>query len=387
MNTKMLLFFSSFLTIFILVHIYLFLRGWQALPNKFFLKVAFTVVFSTFSISFIIGMFLGDKLPIPVTTFLQNVGFIWLGAAVYFLIITAMFDLIRLLNHFIHFYPQRIISHYPMIKFLCFIITIIGVGILLIIGNIRFRNPVVQNMSLKVGKKVDSLQTLRIVAISDIHLGYTIQEAQLSKYIHKINELDPDIVLIAGDVVDRSIKPLIERKTGNMFRSVKAPLGIYAVLGNHEYIGGMKESQAYIENETGIKLLKDTVVKINNSFYIVGRDDRTNPSRKSLSSLTEHLDKTLPVILLDHQPYHLEISENCKVDLQISGHTHNGQIWPLTMLIKNMYEVPYGYKKKGDTHIYVSSGLGLWGPPFRIGSISEFCLIELQFNAASQDEF
>jgi len=112
---------------------------------------------------------------------------------------------------------------------------------------------------------------------------------------------------------------------------------------------------------------------------VVGREDRSNEKRKTLSELVKGLDKKYPTILMDHQPYHLEEAEKNNIDLQISGHTHNGQFFPGNLFVKKIYELGYGYLKKGNSHFYVSSGLGLWGPQYRIGTESELVVVNLRY--------
>jgi hypothetical protein len=114
------------------------------------------------------------------------------------------------------------------------------------------------------------------------------------------------------------------------------------------------------------------------SIQIVGRDDKTNSKRATLREILKDIDREKPIILMDHQPFNLEQAQNEEVDLQLSGHTHNGQFWPGSLIVKWMYELSYGYKSKGDTHYYVSSGIGLWGPKFRIGTKSEIVVIDLK---------
>ena len=133
-----------------------------------------------------------------------------------------------------------------------------------------------------------------------------------------------------------------------------------------------------------IQMLRDSVVKIDDSFYLVGREDRSITSfagkkRKPLEELTKNLEKSLPIILMDHQPFHLEEAQQCGVDLQLSGHTHNGQLWPLNYLIDKIYDIGWGYKLIGKTHYYVSCGIGEWGPPVRTGSVPEIINIHLRF--------
>jgi predicted MPP superfamily phosphohydrolase len=125
-------------------------------------------------------------------------------------------------------------------------------------------------------------------------------------------------------------------------------------------------------------VLRDEVCLVENSFYLVGREDRSSHGRKMLSEIVKNVDKTKPIILMDHQPFQLEDAEQCNIDFQISGHTHNGQFFPGNLLVNKMYEQGYGYLKKGATHYYISSGLGLWGPHYRIGSQSEVVVIKLK---------
>ena len=158
-----------------------------------------------------------------------------------------------------------------------------------------------------------------------------------------------------------------------------APLGVFAITGNHEFYSGVPEEINKYLRAAGVRMLHDSVALVDNSFYLVGRDDRTNPNRMKLSELVKGLQPDLPKILLDHQPYALEQACENDIDLQISGHTHNGQFFPGNLFVKRIFEVAHGYKKKGKTHFYVSSGLGIWGPLYRIGTQSELVEIQLKF--------
>ena len=162
-------------------------------------------------------------------------------------------------------------------------------------------------------------------------------------------------------------------------RNIKTTQGVYAITGNHEYYGENPYATETYLKTAGITYLRDSSVLVNNSFYIVGRDDKTNTNRKTLKDVMRNVDASKPVILLDHQPFHLNEAQENKVDLQISGHTHNGQFFPGNLFVKGMYELAYGYMKKGTTHYYVSSGLGLWGPQYRIGTQSELVVIDLKY--------
>jgi hypothetical protein len=172
---------------------------------------------------------------------------------------------------------------------------------------------------------------------------------------------------------------------GDLLSHLKLPYlpeGNYAITGNHEYIGDLGKTLPYIESK-GIRVLKDEVVSLGNGVQLVGRLDRSaiqgfGKGRASLDSLLDMTDKTRPVILLDHQPYGLSDLAGTPVDLQLSGHTHNGQMWPITYITSKMFELSHGYGKFGNTHVIVSSGFGLWGPRMRLGTRPEIVVITLR---------
>jgi predicted MPP superfamily phosphohydrolase len=243
---------------------------------------------------------------------------------------------------------------------------------------VRFSNPKVVNLNLDIAKKAGNIKSLSIVALSDVHLGEVIRKNMLVKYVELINRQNADVILIAGDLFDRNLHSVERQKMDAELRKLKSKYGVYAILGNHEYYGNLGEAMEAIRR-SGIKLLRDSAVTIDSSFVIVGRDDKTNPRRISLDSILLKVNNQLPLIMLDHQPLQLSQAAKNNIDLQISGHTHNGQIYPMNKIVARMYELGYGYKKTGDTHYYVSSGLGLWGAPIRLGTQSEIVKIQLNF--------
>jgi predicted MPP superfamily phosphohydrolase len=173
--------------------------------------------------------------------------------------------------------------------------------------------------------------------------------------------------------------PVIKQNMAEELRTIKARYGVFAINGNHEHYAETPTATADYLKSAGIKVLRDEVCLVDSSFYIVGRDDRSNSQRKSLAELVKGLNQSMPRILMDHQPNYLEEAEKNGIDLQISGHTHNGQFFPGNFLVKYMNELAYGYSKRGKTHYYVSSGLGLWGPQYRIGTQSELVVINLKY--------
>lgn len=299
--------------------------------------------------------------------------------------------------------------------------------VLLIYGYINYRNPKVEEVAIELGnrsgagggndngKDLWGGKKVRIVAVSDVHLGYATQKRDLQRYVERINSLTPDIILIAGDLIDNSVKPLREQRMQEEIGQLRAPMGIFMVPGNHEYISGMDEAEEFL-GQTPVVLLRDSVAVLPCGVAIVGRDDRSNRERLTVEELlgkisagardeaaTDAADATtagtvvadrtpdgspggerslrtsphLPVILLDHQPYGIAQKDSLGVDVQFSGHTHRGQVWPMSIMVDRMYEQSHGYRKWPNSHVIVSSGLSLWGPPFRIGTNSDLWVINL----------
>ncbi len=215
----------------------------------------------------------------------------------------------------------------------------------------------------------------RIVMLTDLHLGYHNTRAELARWIDIVNDENPDVVLIAGDIIDISVRPLIEEGSAAEFHRLKAP--VYACLGNHEYYSGTPEAQQFYK-DARIHLLSDAATEIDNTITVIGRDDRTNRRRKSVEALMAAADKEKFSILLDHQPYDLERSEKAGIDFQLSGHTHRGQVWPISWVTDAMYECSWGEYFHGNTQYYVSSGIGIWGGRFRIGTQSEYVVATLR---------
>ena len=239
-------------------------------------------------------------------------------------------------------------------------------------GNIHYRNKVRVPLTLITSKPLP--HDYKMVMVSDMHLGFHNRRAELARWVDLINAEHPDMVLIAGDIIDISTRPLVEENMAEEMRRIKAP--VYACLGNHEYYSSEPKARQFYR-EAGIRLLIDSTAVVDSAITIVGRDDRTNPKRKALAQVVGNAPDSTYTIVLDHQPYELEKAEESKVDLQFSGHTHRGQVWPISWITDAIYECSWGAMQRGDTHYYVSSGLGIWGGKFRIGTQSEYVVVTL----------
>jgi predicted MPP superfamily phosphohydrolase len=326
--------------------------------------------------SFIIAAIFETRLPPVIISICENIGGYWMITFLYFLVVVLIADLFRLTDYFFAISPNFIKVNYPEVKLIYFGFVILTLVTFSVIGYIRFSNPKIVELNLNIPKKNNLLQKLSIIVISDVHLGDVIRKNRLEKYVELINNHNPDIILIAGDLFDRNLHSVEKQKMNTVLRQLKAKYGVYAILGNHEYFNNVNRAVLYM-TDSHINVLRDSAVTIDNKFVVIGRDDFSNKHRKSIKDIITGINKDLPLILLDHQPVNLADAVENNIDVQISGHTHNGQIYPFSLLVSKFYELAYGYKRKGNTHFYVSSGLGLWGAPIRLGTQSEIVNIQL----------
>jgi len=378
-----LVFISIVLIIYGLLNTYIFTRFMQCIPIGWQGRVWAIIIFWLLAGSFIVARFMERAYPCDFTEVMTWIGSFWLGAMVYFVLAALLVDFARLVNHFIPFFPQVFYADYQKTKLIALVITTGLVFLTVTAGFINARNPVITLLDLNIAKKIQGSKTLKIAMASDIHLGTLVGKRGASRLVRMINSLHPDIILLAGDLVDEDLKPVIRRNLGETLKNLHAPLGVYAITGNHEYIGGAAVAIAYLTAHK-IKFLSDTIELIDNRFYLAGRDDRdksrfTGKQRKPLAEILKGADPAYPILLMDHQPFQLTKPEELGVDLQLSGHTHHGQMWPFNYITNAIYEISWGYKKKGNTHFYVSSGYGTWGPPIRLGNRPEVVSIALHF--------
>lgn len=331
-------------------------------PGGWVAKAAVMALFLLWMAAAFASMGLRDRASIGLITVLYEVGHPWMIAYLYLLIAFLLADagvLTRLL-------PKAWLSSNGVT-----LGALLGVvAVVLISGGLHYRHKYREELTLHTEKPLE--RPLTVVLASDLHLGYSNRRPELARWIDLINAEKPDLVLFGGDIVDIQLRPLLEGHFADEFARIQAPM--YAVLGNHEYIGQEEESARFLSS-TGITLLKDSVARFGD-INIVGRDDRSNPCRAALWEYADSLQGF--TILLDHQPYHLEEAQEAGVDFQFSGHTHRGQVWPLNWLTDALFEKSWGHHVRGNTRYYISSGLGIWGPKIRIGTRSEYLVLHIE---------
>lgn len=374
-----------FAGIYILLNFYIGLRSWQVLWRylPFLDSKLYWLVFSALSATYIVGR-LGKKIfPESINDVLIITGSYWMPIVLYSLMLIALMDILRALNKFTRIIPANIASSKAAVL-ICGISGIVIVLGIVFCGWWNARTPRITHYDINIPKQAGNVKELHIAMVSDIHLGIMVNKSRLTQLVERVNSLNADIVLFAGDIIDEDTGPLLMDGASDALRGLKQRYGVYAVLGNHEYISGHVAEAAKFFEKSGIHLLKDDYIKILDSIFIIGRDDKSGSRfngkpRKSLQDVMNGIDKSKALILMDHQPSGLSEPQSNGIDLQLSGHTHKGQIFPGSFISSRVYEKDWGYLKKGDFQLIVSSGYGTWGPPVRVGSISEIVDIAIHF--------
>ena len=312
-----------------------------------------------------------DGLPLPVATACYEISTSSVFVMLYMVLLFLALDLGRL----VCLVPRSwLYANWPMA--ITLLVVLLGV---FLYGNIHYNNKVRVPLTVTTTKSLP--HDYKVVMMSDLHIGYHNRRHELARWVDMVNAEQPDFILIAGDIIDGSMRPIIEEDMAAEFRRFQAP--VYACLGNHEYYAGSPEARQFY-HDAGIRLLSDDSAVIDSCITIIGRDDRTNLRRKSLKELvSKHpllgrgQGETFS-ILLDHQPYNLDQTETAGIDFQLSGHTHRGQVWPISWITDAIYECSWGSHQRVQTQYYVSSGIGIWGGKFRIGTQSEYIVATIR---------
>lgn len=359
------------------LNLYVFWRGWQIIPPKYAYRIPFIALFIIELIIYFTGFVYIDELPLDILYLTMIAGTSWMVFILYMVCLLAGYDFVKLLGRWVKAIPRKVNLSSLKIRRIYYALSCIIVVIAMAYGSYRFWNPVVTELNVKVDKQ-SPVKDLKIVMVADIHVGYMVNRNVLKMYVDRIMEQKPDLILIVGDIIDYNLNPVEEEKMEEEFHRLKAPYGVYASTGNHEYRVNAEEKIKWLGEKAGLTMLRDTAVLVDSAFYIVGREDDKASFRKKLPEIMQNVNKSLPVIVMNHEPRRLSEESDAGADLAFYGHTHNGQLFPYNILINLIYEVGHGYKKKGNANIYVTSGLGLSGPQYRIGTISEIVVINMK---------
>jgi len=251
-------------------------------------------------------------------------------------------------------------------------------ALIVFLGILNFRHLRVREYAVEIPRKSSTVDSLKVVFASDLHLGELTRPGFLGDFVAKVNAQNPDLVLIGGDVFEGHGRDGFADEFAAAFKRVRSSRGVFGVPGNHERFGG---DRSEVFARAGIRMLRDEVVRVGDAVYLAGRNDGRGGRRMSVEDLLADTPPDLPVIVLDHRPTDLEAVSRRSVDIQFSGHTHHGQLFPVNFITRRVYELSWGYKKKLETHVFVTSGAQLWGPPVRTAGHSEILAVTAAFRA------
>jgi len=380
----MAIFFTIFFLVYGSANFYVYVRAMQAFQfHSLYAKLIFSAAFILAASSYILTKSLFSNVNSVLYDIFLWIGSFWFALLGYFLLSLLVIDIFMLVNRFFPFLPQLLFQDYAKTKLLTGLIVLLLVFITVTYGFLNANNIKLKTIQLSIPKKNSALNSLNIFYFSDSHFTPVNNGRIAKKIIDFAEQVKPDIILIGGDVIDDKSNHLKRIGIDAELRQLKAKYGVYTINGNHEYIVNVNYADDFL-NDNNVKVLRDSMITIENSVQIIGREDGSIASfahgkRKSVAELVSAARKDLPIILLDHQPFRLGETVAQNVDLQLSGHTHHGQMWPFSFITKMIYELSWGYKKIDNTHFYVSSGVGTWGPPVKIGNDAEVINFKITF--------
>lgn len=357
-------------------------------------KVPFVVVYLFMALSPVIAFLLPKS---AVAIVIRRISTYWIGIMLYSLLYVVLFDLLRLIAKHTKLKNTLLFSRGSVIS-IGSVVVACAVATCLY-GIFNARNIKVNEYSVTVNKSCGSDKHLKAVLVADLHMGYAIGVDHITNMVKKINEQNADIVIIAGDIFDNSYDGMDDPEgIKAQLKSIKSKYGVYAVYGNHDIDekilmgftfdwGGKQLNSEKMTNfmkECNIKLINDESVLINDEFYLVGRRDTDKPgtedgTRAEISELTKDLDKTKPIFVLSHEPDELQKTADAGADIDFSGHTHDGQLFPGNLTIGLFWENPCGMIKKDNMYSIVTSGVGVYGTFMRVGTDAEICSIDIDF--------
>lgn len=388
--------------LYIGMNIYLlsWLLRWMKSCHRIFIKkwvqVVIICVFSFCSLALVPAFFMPVN---ELHRILKHIGNYWLGVLWYAAFTVVIADLIRIAYRKIKHVPKGV--HNRRALFLGGLACITIIGGFSIAGFIGAHDLQTTNYTVEIDKPVEGMDSMKVVLVSDLHLGYSVGVPQMENMVKAINAEKPDIVVMAGDIFDNEYDALDDpEKLEEILRGIKSKYGVYACYGNHDvdekllmgFTFGLdddsKASDVRMDEflkKANIKLLSDECVLIDNKVYLFGRADADKPGKfvtvpTPPEEITANMDKSKPILVLDHQPVELNELADAGVDLDMNGHTHNGQFFPGNLTIRVKWPHAYGLKKYGDMSDIVTSGVGVYGPSMRVGAKAEIASIDVKFN-------
>ncbi len=362
------------------LNILVFLKGWYAFDEKKWARIILVVIFGTELLIYSIGLIFYRLIPEPINQFIRVMGTSWMIFLLYAGGLWLIIDMLYILGKRVQRKSWRFKDQSRKYKIITFLAPILVVAGVMANGHYKFLHPVVQQLPVTIHKQAGNMDSVRIAVVGDLHMGWMINREHTKRFVDLIMAQQPDLILFVGDIIDSQIDPILDQRMDKELARLSAPLGVFSCTGNHEYRYDAEE-KIQLLNDVGITMLRDSAVFIDSAFYVVGREDKVILNRKPIGKIlaAQGVDMTKPVIVLNHTPDNLNEEVDAGADVALYGHTHHGQAFPGNIATQIVFEVAHGYKKKGNTHVYVTSGIGLVGPQYRIGTVSEMVMMTVEF--------
>jgi predicted MPP superfamily phosphohydrolase len=364
--------FHTILTLaYILPNIYIFLRIGKLFINKEY-RFYYVLVYLFITLFFpLVNLFSDSDSGI-----LGEVANYLLPFYLYLFLSVLLFDIFLIVNRFTKIVPSAKINStgfkiagLSAVLLLAFIVVIFGV--------INFNTIRTSEYHIEVPRKSAKIDHLKITFVADFHLKKGVDLQFVERFVQQVGIIQPDLMVFGGDIVEGAREDENMHAFEKILREIHPRYGVFAVFGNHEFYGRGDKGQFF--DRSGMKVLSDSNVVIDKSFNLLGRYDSHFNRRKTIGELMKSVRDSLPVILIDHRPTEIDEVSKEAVDVQLSGHTHNGQMFPINLILKSMYRLTWGYEKIGNTNFFVTSGIRLWGPPVRTIGKSEIMVIDITF--------
>lgn len=386
MNVPLPVFFAVVFAAYFSIQAYLFVRGWQALACHRSWRGAYAVIFWIAALAFVVGRNLENIAVTPLSTVLVWIGAFWFALMYYLFIGTLALDVLAGIAKVLRLLPPAWSTARPKVRFRAAVAVVSASSLVVAWGHWNATHPEVVTMEVTVPASGGSPSHVRAVVASDWHLGTLVTQRRIKDWVEAINALNPDLVLLPGDVIDEDLPPVIQNNLGDFLRHLRAPLGVYAVTGNHEYIGSVEAAFRYLQDH-GVRVLRDEVVPVGGAgLWLAGREDAgiarlRSTGRTPLREIIRGVPPGAAIVVMDHRPTDLaEASEEGAV-VQVSGHTHDGQLWPNKYLVRALFGMSSGPATIGKMRAYILPGLGTWGPPVRVGNRPQILVLELNFES------
>ncbi len=369
--------FHTLITLgYIIPNIYVFLRIWQLFINKGY-RFYYTLIYILIASIYPVSNFIHEGNSGILAGIIRKIADYLLPFYLYLFLFLLLFDILLLVNYIFKIISSEKLNSTLFKKSSLAALLIMPV-LVVAVGALNFNTIRTSEYRIIIPGKATKINHLKIAFVADFHLREGTNINFVERFVDKIAIISPDLIIYGGDIVEGERDNENLARYENLLKGISARYGVFTVLGNHEYYAGQDKGSFF--DKTGMKVLCDTIMVVNNSFNLGGRYDSHLKARKTIGDLMKYAIDSLPIIIIDHRPTQIDQVSKTETDIQLSGHTHNGQLFPLNLITKKIYQVSWGHRKIGHTHFFVTSGIRLWGPPVRTTGKSEIMVIDVDFS-------